>query len=79
MAWSVRIDEPITHHLVEMDEKTMTEFVLAMTDLRTDPYKGTPHGSERYALPLGDLGIVVYMLLEEQQVVAITDLVWTGL
>lgn len=78
MAWSVRIDEPVTHLLVGMDDKTMTDFVTAMVNLGTDPYRGSAHGTEQWALPLGGLGFVVYMLFEDEHAVMIIDVVWIG-
>ena len=78
MGWSVRIDEPVTHLLVGMDEKTMADFVTAMVNLGTDPYRGSAHGTEQRALALGSLGFVVYMLFEDEHAVVVVDVVWIG-
>ena len=60
------------------NSKDYNEWHEARVTLGTDPYRGSPHGTQRFALPLGDLGIIVYMLLEDENAVAVIDLVWTG-
>ena len=80
MAWSVQIDETVTRLLVNMDDKTQESFVMAMVSLGDDPFRGRPYGpdSPRMALPLGDLGVVLYALMPDERAVVILDLVWIG-
>ena len=79
-AWSVQIDEVITRQLVDMDDKTQSQFLMAMVDIGNDPYRGHAYRPEsgQYGIAVGDLGVIVYGLVEDRHHIVILDVLWVN-
>jgi hypothetical protein len=80
VAWAVRIGQYVTRAMVDMDDQTQTAFLMAMVDLGQDPFRGSLLGPKEFqrTVPLGDLGVISYTVLEDELAVEILSITWIG-
>ena len=83
MSYRLVIDAAAAAVMASMDESTHGLFVMATLDLPGDPHGlgrvvGSTGAQTKRAHAIGAMGMIIYLVDDETEVVTVTDVAWLG-